>query len=397
MEEASANEKAIIAKAISDDATKDLAEAIPALEEAVKCLNDLKKSDIDEIKSLKTPPGGVVLTIKVCCLMFEVKPIKKNDPNTPGKKIEDYWEAGQKGLLSDAKVFIASLINFDKDHIPDKIIKAITPFMDDPAFTPQMIEKASKACTAICMWSRAMYKYHFVALGVAPKRAKLEAAEAELSVVMAALAEAKALLGEVNARLDKLEKDYNEAVEKKDQLEKKEASCKIQLVNADKLVGGLGGEATRWKESVDIISALYDNVLGDVIVSAGTISYLGPFTSDFRVKMVSEWQDALKSYGLPHTKGCNLEMTLADPVKVRSWQLCSLPSDSLSTQNAIVIDNGRRWPLLIDPQGQGNRYIRSMAKDSHFAENGMDVVKLSDKNFLRTLENGVQFGRWVLR
>ena len=26
----------------------------------------------------------------------------------------------------------------------------------------------------------------------------------------------------------------------------------------------------------------------------------------------------------------------------------------------------------------------------------MDAVKQSDKNFLRTLENGVQFGRWVL-
>jgi dynein heavy chain len=104
----------------------------------------------------------------------------------------------------------------------------------------------------------------------------------------------------------------------------------------------------------------------------------------------------LKSYGIPHTLGCHLESTLSDPVKVRSWQLCSLPSDSLSTQNAIIMDNGRRWPLLIDPQGQANRYIRSMAKDPAFAPNGMDVVKLSDKNFLRTLENGVQFGRWVL-
>ena len=37
-----------------------------------------------------------------------------------------------------------------------------------------------------------------------------------------------------------------------------------------------------------------------------------------------------------------------------------------------------------------------MAKDKSIATNGMDVVKLSDKNFLRTLENGVQFGRWVL-
>lgn len=213
---------------------------------------------------------------------------------------------------------------------------------------------------------------------------------------MAQLATAKATLKQVNDRLAQLEAAFNEAVEKKDQLEKKEASCKIQLSNADKLVGGLGGEEKRWKETVDLLKEAYDNILGDVIVSAATISYLGPFTADFRVNLVSSWQECLQGFNIPHTKGCNLETTLANPVKVRSWQLCSLPSDSLSTQNALIMDNGRRWPLLIDPQGQANRYIRSMAKDPSFATNGMDVVKLSDKNFLRTLENGVQFGRWVL-
>eukprot|EP01035_Chromulina_nebulosa_P016877 gene16877-22365_t len=142
IEEKNANEKADAAKLIADDAQKDLAEAIPALEEAVKCLNDLKKSDIDEVKSLKTPPSGVVLTIKVCCLMFDVKPIKKNDPNQPGKKIDDYWEAGQKGLLTDAKIFLNNLMTFDKDNIPDKIIKSISVFMDDPTFTPAAIERS---------------------------------------------------------------------------------------------------------------------------------------------------------------------------------------------------------------------------------------------------------------
>jgi dynein heavy chain len=268
--------------------------------------------------------------------------------------------------------------------------------MDDPAFTPAAIEKASKACTAVCMWARAMYKYHFVALGVAPKRARLKEAEDELAVVMAELAKAKAVLQEVNDRLDALEKSYNEAVEKKDMLEKKEASCKIQLSNADKLIGGLGGEEIRWRETVEVLNVAYVNVLGDIIVSAGTISYLGPFTADFRVQLVQSWQSSLLDYRIPHSANCDVESTLSDPVKVRSWQLCNLPSDSLSTQNAIIIDNGRRWPLLIDPQGQANKYIRAMAKNPLFATNGMDVVKLSDKNFLRTLENGVQFGRWVL-
>ena len=57
---------------------------------------------------------------------------------------------------------------------------------------------------------------------------------------------------------------------------------------------------------------------------------------------------------------------------------------------------GRRYPLLIDPQGQANRYIKNMGKDSTLCPNDIDVVKMSDKNFLRTLENGVRFGRWVL-
>ena len=37
-----------------------------------------------------------------------------------------------------------------------------------------------------------------------------------------------------------------------------------------------------------------------------------------------------------------------------------------------------------------------MGKDPSFSLNGIDVIKLTDKNFLRTLENGIRFGRWVL-
>lgn len=59
---------------------------------------------------------------------------------------------------------------FPAAHLPNFFffIK-VEPFNNNPEFTPEQIEKASKACTAICMWALAMYQYHFVALGVAPK------------------------------------------------------------------------------------------------------------------------------------------------------------------------------------------------------------------------------------
>jgi dynein heavy chain, axonemal len=43
-------------------------------------------------------------------------------------------------------------------------------------------------------------------------------------------------------------------------------------------------------------------------------------------------------------------------ITANRWRAAGLPADALSTQNAIVMDSARRWPLLIDPQGQANRY-----------------------------------------
>lgn len=43
-------------------------------------------SAIHQVKSLKTPPKGVKLTMEVCCIMFDVKPIKVKDPDS-GKKV----------------------------------------------------------------------------------------------------------------------------------------------------------------------------------------------------------------------------------------------------------------------------------------------------------------------
>lgn len=49
-------------------------------------------------------------------------------------------------------------------------LQAIDPFVVNPDFEAKQIEKASKACTAICLWVRAMHKYNMVAKQVEPKR-----------------------------------------------------------------------------------------------------------------------------------------------------------------------------------------------------------------------------------
>jgi len=129
-EEAAANKIAEECTIIKEDAQRDLDEALPALEQAVQCLKKLKMDHLREVKALANPPSGVKLTMESICIMFGIPPIKKNDPDRPGKKIDDYWEASQKGVLNDPKKLLDSLFNFDRDNIPDKVISQITPYMD---------------------------------------------------------------------------------------------------------------------------------------------------------------------------------------------------------------------------------------------------------------------------
>ena len=43
-----------------------------------------------------------------------------------------------------------------------------------------------------------------------------------------------------------------------------------------------GGERVRWTQTVADLTVAVDNCIGDILISAGFISYLGPFTAEFR-------------------------------------------------------------------------------------------------------------------
>ena len=156
IQETAASEQAAVAGAIAADAQKDLDEALPALEVAVKCLKSLKLSHLQEIKALANPPGGVKLALEVICIMFLVKPVMVADPDKPGKKIADYWKPSQTQVLNDPKKLLDDLFKFDKDNIPEKVITQLGPYMEREDYNAEAIKKSSVACEALCLWARAM-------------------------------------------------------------------------------------------------------------------------------------------------------------------------------------------------------------------------------------------------
>ncbi len=136
-DEAEANKKATEVKKIKDECEADLAEAIPILNDAIKALDTVKKADIDLVKSMKNPPSGVKLAMHAVCVMLDIKPEKKNDPDNPGKKIIDFWGPSVK-LLSEGKL-LDTLKAYDKDNIDPKIMAIIrAEFVTNEEFKPDV-------------------------------------------------------------------------------------------------------------------------------------------------------------------------------------------------------------------------------------------------------------------
>ena len=57
-------------------------------------------------------------------------------------------------------------------------------------------------------------------------------------------------------------------------------------------------------------------------------------------------------------KNFSLTNTLYDQITIRDWILEGLPNDPISIDNGIIAKKGKRYPLMIDPQSQANKWLK---------------------------------------
>jgi dynein heavy chain len=356
-DEAEVAAQAAEVRAVQADAQKDLDVAMPALSAAVKALDSLSKSDITEVKSFTKPPPAVQTVMEAVCILLEHKPD---------------WDTSKK-LLGDSN-FMQNLKEYDKDNIPEKSLK-----------------KVSKAATSLCMWVHAMDVYSKVAKEVGPKKAKLEEMNKLLSAANGKLAVKQAELKAVIDKVEALQKQCDETVSEKRALADQAQLTKDRLVRADKLTSGLAAEGVRWKATLENLTHQMLDLVGDTFIAGAFISYVGPFTDKYRLILFDQWVPQMRELGIPLSQKCTLNDVMGDPVQTRDWQLKGLGTDGVSVENAIMVTRGSRWPLMIDPQGQGNNWIKNMYEDD-----GIDVTSMTDPNLLRSLENCIRVGRALL-
>ncbi|XP_076649863.1 dynein heavy chain at 16F [Halictus rubicundus] len=373
-EEATAKLKAEETAILEADARQDLEAAIPALMEAQKALEALNKNDINEIRVFNKPPHLVRFVMEAVNLLL-------------GEKTD--WPSA-KLVLGDIH-FLDRLMAYPKDEISDKLLNKLQEYVNHPEFRPDLVAKQSKACKSMCIWVRAMDGYAKIYRVVEPKRQRLHAAEQELETIERVLATKQAQLAELENKILQLQLQYDSAVKNLNKLEAEMMLAEARLNRSGRLTSALVDERIRWELMTKGFDKQMINLTGDTLVAAGALAYLGAFANEYREELMKTWLDSCRNYDIKTTENYSLISILADPYQIRLWNTHGLPRDKVSTENGILVTQSNRWPLMIDPQEQANRWIRNMEQDKN-----LKICKLTDANFTRILETSIRLGTPVL-
>uniref|UniRef100_A0A673MQT0 Dynein axonemal heavy chain 11 n=1 Tax=Sinocyclocheilus rhinocerous TaxID=307959 RepID=A0A673MQT0_9TELE len=362
----------------------DLAKAEPALQAANAALNTLNRLNLTELRTFPNPPA-IVSNVSAAVLVLL-------SPN--GRIPKDRSWKASKVVMSKVDDFLQALIHFDKEHIPEATVRVVKEeYLSDPEFNPEFVRLKSSAAAGLSAWVINIIRFHEVFCEVEVKRMCLAQANADLAEAAEKLEIIRKKLAELDGSLDTLKAAFEKATSEKlrCQDEVNHTNTTIQLAN--RLVKGLESENVRWAHTVAQYREQESTLCGDVLLTAAFISYAGSFSKRYRHELLHNlWMPYLRAQKvpIPMTEGLDPISMLTDGATIAQWNNEGLPGDKISTQNATILTNCERWPLLIDPQLQGIKWLKSRYGNS------LKVINLSQKGYVDVIEQAGLSGEPVL-
>jgi dynein heavy chain len=305
------------------------------------------------------------------------------------KSFTNAWKGGGQKLLGKMGI-LQTLTNYDLDSLNDKKIRNVKKEINRHGgdMTVERVTGMSYPAGGLFAWVWNLVAYYAVAKEVKPLQDKVKHMEKEqmesekqLDIINAKLAALMAELAELDENFNKLNGELTVLSEQAADMEKK-------LNAASKLITGLGGERKRWAKQVVDMKASRGLLVGDCLLAASFLSYLGAFTFDYRTRLLdSAWVTDLSERKVPHTDNFSVRSLLASDATVQGWIGEGLPADDNSVQNAILATKSSRFPLCIDPQEQALRWIINREK-----AHGLRISTFSSGDFMKYVELSVNMG-----
>ncbi|CAJ0883095.1 1976_t:CDS:10 [Entrophospora sp. SA101] len=356
---------------------RDIANAQPAVEEAKKSVQGIKKQQLTEVRSMANPPEAVKLAMTSVCTIL-------------GFKI-DTWKGVQGVIRRDD--FITSIVNFDTDKNMTKSLRDTmrNDYLSKPQYNYETVNRASKACGPLVKWVEAQVNYSTILDSVGPLRKEVDDLEQKLQELKAKLEALDQTIKDTVKQIAVYKEEYTVLMTERGEIKNEMIQVKNKVDRSLKLLDSLSSEKGRWESGSQTFETQMGTIVGDVLLSAGFLAYGGYFDQQYREILLNKWTNHLVSANIQFKSDISLTEYLSSADDRLSWQENSLPADDLCTENAIMLKRFNRYPLIIDPSGQASAFLMNEFKDKKIT-----ITSFLDDSFIKNLESALRFGNPLL-
>ncbi|KAK6094055.1 dynein heavy chain [Batrachochytrium dendrobatidis] len=354
----------------------DLEKAEPAVLEAQESVRGIKKQHLTEVRSMGNPPSAVKMAMESVCILL-------------GNKV-DSWKAVQAVLRRDD--FISSIVNYETGSLSRKIRNEIfATYLSDPNFTFETVNRASKACGPLVQWVIAQYSYAEILEKVGPLREEVQQLEQSAEETKQKASSIDQMISELEQSIGVYKGEYAVLISETQMLKQEMQLVKDRVDRSMRVLDNLSSERGRWEESRESFGQQMETLVGDVLLASAFLAYAGYYDQKDRMNLLQTWKNQMQSAGVRYNLNLSLPEYLASTEERASWIKNSLPADNLCIENAVMLKQCQRYPLVIDPSGQALVFILN-----EFKTKSITVTSFRDNAFLKTVESALRFGNPIL-
>ena len=355
---------------------EDLAQAEPAVLEALAAVGNIKKQHLSEVRSMSNPPEAVKLAMESACSVL-------------GHHI-DSWRAVQSIIRRED--FIYSIQHFDTTKMSKSVRdRMMRDYIGKPAFNYETVNRASRACGPLVQWVISQVRYSEILDKVAPLRDEVASLEEQAETTKQQAQIVQETVAELETSIAQYKDEYALLISETQAIKSEMGRVQSKVDRSMTLLDSLSSEQERWDKGSKTFETEMSTIVGDIMVSAAFLAYSGFFDQHYRESMRREWTDHLTEAGIAFKSDLALSESLSTADERLKWQSHALPADTLCVENAIMLKRFNRYPLIIDPTGQAGKFLQNEYRDRKIT-----VTSFIDESFLKHLESAVRFGNPLL-
>ncbi|KAF9922924.1 hypothetical protein FBU30_006961 [Linnemannia zychae] len=355
----------------------DLANAEPAVLEAKKAVNDIKKAQLTEVRAMSNPPPAVKMAMESVCTLL-------------GNQLEG-WKTVQAIIRRDD--FITSIVYFDTDRMmtPAMREKMKAEYLSMPNYNFETVNRASKACGPLVKWVIAQVNYSEILDKIGPLRQEVQELEESAQMTVLKASSIEKMIEELENSIATYKEEYAVLISEVQSIKNEMERVKSKVDRSVTLLESLSSEKIRWEAGSHSFDTQMATTVGDVLLSSAFLAYGGYFDQQYREILFHKWADHLTKAGIQFKADISLAEYLSTADDRLSWTEHALPADDLCVENAIILERFNRYPLIIDPSGQATTFLLNEYKNRKIT-----VTSFLDDSFLKNLESALRFGNPLL-